>query len=636
MKLEEVLQDPVRIAAIDRLELSVRLAVEKTIDRYGGEAAGAVANRLWGIAANIKDKDTVMNVANIMSLEEIVNTIGRYEGEAAGAIAYRLGNIALDTKDKDAAAECARTIGRYGGEAAGDIAYRLGNIAWYTTDKDAVVECAKTIGRCREEAARAVAYGLENIAANTKDNDTVMNVAKIMSLEEIVNAIGRYEEKAAGAVAYGLGEIAANIKDKDAAAECARTIGRYGGEAAIAVAYGLGIIAWNTKDKGTVVSACDIVNRAGNNVLDLLCAQDFITIHKKGLDTLIEGKESLDAVAAYVKSGEGLPIPTQENIADYRRMANGYVSVEYGISKGLGMNQILMLFSVKKEDRKGLAALVNASSEKDRKTYSITMNDTEDRSLRIDHGKLPYLSLIAVVGSRDAEKETEARGVLGKIVGEKAIRRARNAFDSGYKSMIGKIAGYVKEGRVDQAIKELKDTKDEAINDVLAAADHRETGITGKNVLEAVESNDPLDYDGRVQIACVYLPRGYEEGIYDYCKDKRFSLIRYSIGGRSLGSAICYMEDDRFLVDSVEGHRTFRKPQIFDAVYRDLIARAGEKGAKEVIFSAGGINETPGGFMAYLKSLGCRKGKAKMRLDTEGYLEADEDMVEGYVHGLPQ
>ena len=53
---------------------------------------------------------------------------------------------------------------------------------------------------------------------------------------------------------------------------------------------------------------------------------------------------------------------------------------------------------------------------------------------------------------------------------------------------------------------------------------------------------------------------------------------------KTLGSAICYMEKDKFLVDSVEGHRTFRKPQIFNAVYQDLVDRAREKGAKKSDF----------------------------------------------------
>ena len=103
---------------------------------------------------------------------------------------------------------------------------------------------------------------------------------------------------------------------------------------------------------------------------------------------------------------------------------------------------------------------------------------------------------------------------------------------------------------------------------------------------------------------------------------------------KTLGSAICYMEKDKFLVDSVEGHRTFRKPQIFNAVYQDLVDRAREKGAKRVIFSDGGINETPKKFMEFLGDLGIKKGYVNMKLNTNGYLEAEKENVKGYITDL--
>ena len=84
----------------------------------------------------------------------------------------------------------------------------------------------------------------------------------------------------------------------------------------------------------------------------------------------------------------------------------------------------------------------------------------------------------------------------------------------------------------------------------------------------------------------------------------------------------------------MEGHRTFRKPQIFDAVYKDLIARAGEKGCKRVIFNSSAYNETPKEFIRYLGGTGLKKGKIKMKLDANGYLEADDAAVNGYVVSL--
>ena len=143
-------------------------------------------------------------------------------------------------------------------------------------------------------------------------------------------------------------------------------------------------------------------------------------------------------------------------------------------------------------------------------------------------------------------------------------------------------------------------------------------------------------------MAVVYLPNDYHDGIYNYCKDyysrnkdKGFVLVRYDIGGRASGSAICYMEKDKFLVDSVEGHRTFRKPQIFETVYKDLVERAKEKGARTIIFSKNGSNETPKYFIEFLRDKGLKEGSVEMKLDTKGYLEADK-RIRGYVVGIQQ
>ena len=53
-----------------------------------------------------------------------------------------------------------------------------------------------------------------------------------------------------------------------------------------------------------------------------------------------------------------------------------------------------------------------------------------------------------------------------------------------------------------------------------------------------------------------------------------------------------------------------------------------------MIFSENVTNETPKKFIEYLGSTGLKKGKVKMKLDTEGYLEAGDDAVNGYVMSL--
>jgi len=91
------------------------------------------------------------------------------------------------------------------------------------------------------------------------------------------------------------------------------------------------------------------------------------------------------------------------------------------------------------------------------------------------------------------------------------------------------------------------------------------------------------------------------------------------------------MEDNIFLVDSVEGHRRFRNDKIFEIVYNDLIERAREKGAEMIVFNIDVYNETSRKFIEYLSRKNLPKGRIKMRLDTDAYLEAKKDGVNGYV-----
>ncbi len=604
----------------------------RVIGRYEGWASRGVACELKEIAIDTKDKEAVIKVAKIMSLDEVVRTVGRYEGWDANGVAGELTWVARSTEDKETVMESARVIGRYEGRAASNVTKGLAWVARGTKDKETVMESARVIGRYEGEAGIDVAQWLGEIARNTQDKETVMESARV---------IGRYEGRAASNVAWGLGKIARDTKDKETVIKVAkimsldevvRTVGRYEGWAAHGVAWGLGEIAGYTKDEETVMTACRLVNTAGSGVFDLLDAKDVVSIRESGLDKLIDGKSSFDAVVAYVKSGKELPLPTSENIADYGKLVKDHLASAYGMDKELDNGRLLMLFSVDRSERKALAELVNRSSERDRRAYSIMVNEGSEHPLDIDRSRLPYLSVVAIAGSKDPARYREAFDVVSRIVGKKTVGFARDSFNSSYKPKLEEIVGLMKEGKVEDAVKVLRETKDESINDVLACMDYRDAGFSvGNAMLSAVESNDPLDYDSRVQIACVYLPRSYNEGIYEYCKDDRFTLVRYDIGGKTLGSAICYMEDGTFLVDSVEGHRTFRKPKIFDAVRRDLVERAKEKGAKRILFSKGGTNETPKKFMDYLGKLGLKKGKIKMKLDTKGYLEADKNGASGYV-----
>ncbi len=659
-------KDPKAALSLSSIEFFTKseeaaLQSAKVISKYNGDAARDIARGLRYVALDTEDKNKIINAARIMSLDEILNA-----GIKTGF--EELTQLAAYIEDKGAVIEAAKVISKYNGngDTARDIAWGLSRVARNTEDKDAVIEAAKVISKYNEDTAQDIAWGLRYVAS--EDKNKIINAARIMSLDEILNAgiktgfkeltqlaayiedkdavievakvISKYNGNGDTArdIAWGLKNIAMETEDKDAVIEVAKVISKYNGDAARDIARGLKDIAMYG-DEGSIRIACRIVDLVSADALDLLEAEDFVNIKKKKLEDLIDDKESFDAVAAYIKSGFELPAPNKANITSYKEIASNYLSKKYGINKSLNTNQILMLFSVNKDKREGLSDLINDSSETNLKMYSISAEET--KRLEVDNSRLPYLSIIAVTGSRDDDLDNEAYELLSKIVGEKAIRKARNEFKSHYRLKLPEIAAYLKEGEIDGAINSLKATKNESIEDVLECADYRDVGFTkGKAVLSAVESNNPLDYDSRTQIACVYLPKSYD-GIYNYCRDyyskdrnSGFTLVRYNIGEMALGSAICYIENDKFLVDSVEGHRTFRKPQIFQAVYQDLVDRAREKGAKRVIFSEEGINETPKKFIEFLEGLGLKRDIVKMKLNTEGYLEAEKSGVKGYTVNL--
>ena len=616
------------ITAIYTLNRDVRDIIEEIAEKYSSDINYS-RNSVIGlvtIAINTKDKNAVM---------EAIKTIRKYDEDAANGISLGLWNVTKYTKDKDRIIKAAKIMSldeivdsvrnnkiRYTNE--------LLQIAAYTEDKDAVMESIKIVMRYRGDNMENIAYTLMRIARYTKDKDRIIKAAKIMrSLDEIVSSLENYHRK--------LIQIAAYTEDKDIVMESIKTIRRYNGDTAQRIASELSSIAVYTMGGSALINTCRIINLIGIGVFDLLTGKDFIDIKNKKFDYLIDSKESFDAVAAYIKSGYELPMPSKDSINNYKNIASEYMFNKYGIKRNLNANQLLMFFSVDRFDKKNLVDLINKSNETGLKMYNI--NTKEIRRIEFDKNKLPYLSIIAVTGSRDSVLDKEAYERISEIVGEKTVRKARNEFNSHYKNKIQNIASYTNRNEIDKAIKYLKAIKNQSIEEVLIGADYNYFGFTGGNtILRAVESNNPLDYDNRVQIACVYLPQNYHNGIYNYCKDyysegnrKGFTLVRYNLGGKALGSAICYMEKNNFLVDSIEGHRGFRKEQIFKAVYKDLLDRAREKDAKTVIFSENGLNETPRKFIEFLGSLGLKKGSVKMKLSTKGYLEAEKSAAKGYI-----
>jgi len=585
------------------------------VKKYDGEAAKEVAVGLADAAYYLKDRNAVV---------EISRTVRKYDGEAAKMVAGGLAGAVYNLKDRNAVVEISRTVRKYDGEAAKMVALELANAAYNLNDKDAVVEMARTVSRYDGGAAKMVAMGLADVAYDLKDRNAVV---------EISRTVRKYDGEAAKEVAERLASAAYNLRDKDAVVEMARTVSRYDGEAAKMVAGRLADVAYDLNDKNKVLIAIKMLNKVGKSMFDVVSNSEIVEIINDGLGGLIANRDSFDAVAAYVKSGRKLPRPNESNIVNYKHVANAYLKEKYGIKKDMNIDQILMLTAVDKNRINNVVRMFNRAKDGNVKLYSLSASSND--VFNCSREELMDYAILSVVGSRNKSKESEAVAAISAIVGEKAVNKARSEFNAKHKHMIKTVAAALNESDYNKALDILKQTKSEAIMDVINAVDYRNIDISSAKIVKAVESKNPLDYDSRVQIACVYLPSGaVDENILEYCRDDNFVLVRYDVGNQTLGSAICYMEDGKFLVDSVEGHRKFRNPNIFGIVYNDLIQRAKEIGASMVIFNKSASNETPKEFLDYLEGKNLKKQIVKMQLDTDGYLEASENGVNGYVINL--
>jgi uncharacterized protein YjgD (DUF1641 family) len=378
-----------------------------------------------------------------------------------------------------------------------------------------------------------------------------------------------------------------------------------------------------TKEKGPLIST----------VLRGLRREETHEFIKDGLYRLVNDENDANSIRIYFIFKEELPKPDESNIKDYLKIALGYFKEKYGIY--LNIDQLDLLQRLDEETRSRAIDLARKSKEENEKIYSLETGNELKYALNYDKDTLLKYSIISIIGSRDEKLQNNARSVISEIVGQKTLNRAIHEFNYNFRHLKKPIIDAIKRGDLEGAYKILLQeagSKSEAIGDVLNAANYREVNIKGR-ILKAVESKNPLDYDSEVQICCAYLP---SKRIFDYIEDKNIVLIRYDIGGKTLGSAICYLEDGEhekiFLVDSVEGHRRFRKPEIFELVFKDLIERAREKGANIVVFNTSAYNETSRKLLEYLKRKGLEEGRIIMKLETNAYLEAKKKgVVIGYV-----
>jgi hypothetical protein len=482
-----------------------------------------------------------------------------------------------------------KKLDKYNYDIRGDIEKSLLRIMKETyLDENSTKEIYKTIINYNGTSGLKIAHWLECAALVSRNKDAVINMSRILSLDEIV-----------------------------------KTVGKYGEETASEIAEWIGSAAFHFRDKNKMLRACRLIDIGEREFTRHIESNGLENVLNEGLDRLVKDKSTLNAVLTYNLSKNELPKPNESNIDNYGSVVMSYLNDKYGVKKPLNLSQTVLFYSISSEKRNEMTNYINSSEEKNPIFYSMNgINDDNDR-IRYSKEELKKYSVISVIGSRNKETEAGARRIVKELVGEKTVNRGKSAFYSTYRAKLPEIIGLVKNRDYGKAYEVLSNLNNENISDVLNSSNYRDYGSIGNGVIRAVESKNPLDYNKNIQMACVYLPGAAEEGISEYCRDDNVILVKYEIGGESLGSAICYKEDDKFLVDSVEGHRRFRKTKIYDIVYEDLLMRAKEYGAKEVLFGLDALNETPTDFNKHLSGKHLSKIKVKMALNTEAYLETD-------------
>ncbi len=593
----------------------------ETISRYHGHTAGAVMDGVLGIMGNIGRS----SMSAWMVPQPVPGLVEGGEGaKDSQREMFRL--FVNDVLNSEAMANC---MEKYGGSYASKLIVQsvfkraeegmFGGLFYsYRFDKE-MDYVKRLLTRISSEGPVRVLTGHGKEYTDAAYNAVYklgMRQDTSAPLEEFCEMIGKFDPDTAGKVADRFKDAYVGVIDR---------AGQGNGSAGL------------PEDKAS--SIIRFFGRTGKLMADYdISAETVGTILSEGLDRVIEDRKGFEAVHLYIDSRGALPKPTAANIGDYESAVRSYMKEKWGLEKDLSMQQISLLLSwagngggygwhagTSAVMGLGMVQLINRASEDGTKYYSVSVGG---KAVVVDYQKdlLTRYAVTALTGVGD--KDHDAEGVLARIVGEKAVKRGRNSFNSKHKGMRQEIINAVKASDYARAADILRGAGDPEVTLVLDAANYKEAAVENGRLIRASESKNPLDYDGRTQIACVYMPNG--DGIFGYCVDDRVTLVKYEIGGKSVGSAICYMEDGKFLVDSVEGHRTFRKQETFGAVYDDLLARAMAKGATQMVFNRNTPNETAMGFLKFLESMGLNKETVEMKLDTSSYIEARKGGVNAF------
>lgn len=591
---------------------------------YDSEVIRKVINTLTRINNFVKD-DYIMRkiceiIKNCNDKLTILNLLSHLEG------------IFFELKDKDLIRVVLDTIGKYKDVVAEAFAFRFKDAATKLENKSSILELCRILSY--PEIGRSIGKYNENNLISWDAADCLAYAASVFMDEnltiEIAKLLERYNGNAKKEIASCLRRAIFLLSDKEITREICEIIRRYDSETVEDVSFCLKNIISKLKDRERISRVVNLLKIVGKGLFYLFSDKEICAILEEDLDPIVKDRYDFEAVSVYIKSKKKLPKPTAYTIKSYEKIVKDYVKELYGIERDLNLSQILLLYSIENENKIAeIVELVNKSDEKNVKYYHLNLD--KNNFFNYSRKELIKYVIIAVIGSRDKKLEKNAVKVVSELVGIKTVNKARNEFYTKYKRFLKDIVCAFKQDRFEDVIKILESTNNSSILSVLSILNYSDftNRLKGYSVVKAVESKNPLDYDSRIQMACVYLPRSQE--ILNYCKDENIVLVRYDINNETLGSAICYLENNIFLVDSVEGNSRFRKADIFEVVYNDLILRAKERNVKTIVFNMNVFNRTPKDFIHYLRNKDLKEDIIKMHLRTNATLEASKKGVRGYV-----
>jgi len=554
-------------------------------------------------------KELTDAAAKALSNAEVMKTPLRFRGIARYVVGLQIFIIGRELENEEITFASAETISKYKGFAAVHLSLILSDKAGKIRETQEMVKQQEASSQAtnRDESLRAV---LREQPEQSPLNNYAEEL-RLFSLPEIIEFISRRGRSSRLYPLYLFNSISFVI---DALSEF--------------------------KHAEDVIKTVNIAKRIGYAKIDIVPRSYLFKSIKEGYGDLLRNQKSLAYIALYLHFREELPAPTSNTLENAEEIVSSYLQERYGLRDGLRLNEATLLLGAK--DPVIALLLANQHPRHDVIEYPLKMTSLAERKQARDiYFKA---AVVAIVGSKDKQKEAEARTIIRDIVGKPTLDRARNEFNLYLKHLLPDIIKLMPDyasaaqllavkamhasdpsGKPVQltGIMSILNIRYQQWNNYISYAKF----TSNAKILRASETKNPLEYDFRIQEACVYLPNS--EHILNYAENDKCVLVKYeAVTSKNkavvIGSAICYVDKRKFLVDSIEGHPAFADYPIFNTVYEDLIARARKHNCDLILFGKNGLNQVPKEFINYLETKNLQQIEVDMDLPTnrdELYLE---------------